>query len=361
MRRRPSVAAWFALGVVAAVLAVIVVPVWVLWDWDATPESRAFVTTPQFVLWILVLAGQAAVWVGAGWLVISTLRRRTLDLRRHGALARPAIIAVVASTVALALAPIVLLFGPRLGLFGDLELRHLPTGDGWPLQGHESKVAPLVGIGLVIGFLAIAAMWLTGIGFEDLGRRARARASRVRRVTDQRSELTGMLAVAGVLIGLATLSSGALRAAVLAANGEGIYREQTVACLQERVNQDEQATSPQLPVRARFDELIARYPDCKPLQFDEQYVLAYGLLFSGLLAIAFAPSFLSMREAGTRLREVAYPLPNPDDPSFFDVVERRRKLDDLLQTSLSATATFKAGVAILTPLVASLVSTLLPH
>jgi hypothetical protein len=211
----------------------------------------------------------------------------------------------------------------------------------------------------VIGFLAIAAMWLTGVGFENLGRRTQA-PSRVSRFLDLRSDLTGMLAVAGVLIGLATLSSGALRAAVLAANDEGIYRQKTIACLQERVDRDEQAASPQPPVRARFDELIARYPDCKPLQFDEQYVLAYGLLFSGLLAIAFAPSFLSMREAGARLRDDVYPLPDPDDSTFFDAVENRRKLDDLLQTGLSATATFKAGVAILTPLVASLVSTLLP-
>jgi hypothetical protein len=84
-----------------------------------------------------------------------------------------------------------------------------------------------------------------------------------------------------------------------------------------------------------------------------------GLLFSGLLAIACPPSFLSMRKAGGRLREATYPLPQAHDPAFFEAVENRRKLNDLLQTNLSATATFKAGVAIFTPLAASLTSTLL--
>jgi hypothetical protein len=52
-------------------------------------------------------------------------------------------------------------------------------------------------------------------------------------------------------------------------------------------------------------------------------------------------------------------LRGPSDATFFDVVEKRSKLDDLLQTNLSATTTFKAGVAIFTPLAASLTSTLL--
>jgi len=59
------------------------------------------------------------------------------------------------------------------------------------------------------------------------------------------------------------------------------------------------------------------------------------------------------------MREATYPLPDPSDATFFDVVEKRSKLDDLLQTNLSATMTFKAGVAIFTPLAASLTSTLL--
>jgi len=67
-----------------------------------------------------------------------------------------------------------------------------------------------------------------------------------------------------------------------------------------------------------------------------------------------------MRRAGTELRDRSYPLPEPENARFFEVVDNRNSFDALLQTNLSATATFKAGVAILTPLAASLLSTNLP-
>jgi len=60
------------------------------------------------------------------------------------------------------------------------------------------------------------------------------------------------------------------------------------------------------------------------------------------------------------VRDCAYPLRGPTDPSFADVVTQRKTLDELLQTNLSASATFRAGVAIITPLGGSLISPLLP-
>jgi hypothetical protein len=50
----------------------------------------------------------------------------------------------------------------------------------------------------------------------------------------------------------------------------------------------------------------------------------------------------------------------PNDDNFADVIARRATLDAVLETNLSASATFKAGVAILTPLAGSLVSLALP-
>jgi hypothetical protein len=363
--------------VVAAVVAALVVPFWLLWGWKGTPQSQAFVHTPQFVLWVLLFAGQAAVWVGAAGWVVSTIRRRVRDLRRLGSLPRGTAAAIIGATIVLALGAIALVFGPQAGLFGHFRPGHLPHAEmqcspsgcteGWPLTHHERKVIPLVGIPLVIGFLAIAGMWLAAVGLEDLAHRARARVSHARRFVALRSELTTLLAVAGVLIGFATLTAGALREAVLAAKDTDFFHERAVTCLVQRINQDNAERTPDklVPsdrpsVRASFDNLIVSYPKCTPpLEFDRQYVLAYGLLFSGLLAIAFAPSFLAMRKAGVRLRDATYPLPQPHDPEFFQAVENRSKLDDLLQTNLSATATFKAAVAIFTPLAASLTSTLL--
>jgi hypothetical protein len=129
-RQRPSTVRAFALGVVAAVLAVLVVPFWLLWDWDANTRSRAFVATPQFVLWLLLFAAQAALWVGAAWLVISTLRHRVRDLRRRGALTKGTVAAIVGSTVVLAVAPIVLIIGARLGFFFNFRPGYSPRAHG---------------------------------------------------------------------------------------------------------------------------------------------------------------------------------------------------------------------------------------
>jgi hypothetical protein len=37
----------------------------VLWNADSPEESKAFISTPQFTVWLLLLSGQSAVWVGA--------------------------------------------------------------------------------------------------------------------------------------------------------------------------------------------------------------------------------------------------------------------------------------------------------
>jgi hypothetical protein len=344
-----------ALLVLAGTIAVAAVPFWVLRRADATAASEAFVSSPEFVVWVLILCGQAAVWVGAAAYVIATVVRRVRDLRAQDALPRAAVAAIAIAAAGIALVTVLLLFGDRLGLYPDYEgPRGLPKGSEWPLYAHQAKVTPFVATAILIGILAIAGMWLTAVGFARLARGAPASRERVQRFVALRAELTTLLAVTALLIGLATLASGALREAVLAENRLPAYRDAAIGCIADAGG--ESATS----VRARFDELSETYPECLEWQFDRRYVLAYGLLFSAVLALAFAPVFIVMRRAGDRLRDDTYVLPDPSDPKFFDSVEKRRAFDALLQTNLSSTIVFKAGAAILTPLAASLVSTLVP-
>jgi hypothetical protein len=310
---------------------------------------------------VLILCGQAAIWVGAAAFVFSTIAGRWRDLLRRDALRARTVVALVMTVVVLLLLALLLLFGTRWGIYEAPPPLRTPDGSTWPLAHHTTKVMPLVGTALLIGGVAIAGMWLTTIAFADLARNGLVSVDSVARFVGLRTELTALLAVAGLLVGLATLSSGALREAVLAAGAEPVYRNKATACLERQVVRvGASAQDARRSVASEFDELLERYPGCAQVQFQREYVLAYGLLFTGILGIAFAPSYLSLRRAGAELRDHAYPLPDPRAADFFEVVGRRASFDALLQTNLSATATFKAGVAIFTPLAASVISAYLP-
>ncbi len=341
-----------ALLVAAAALAVVVTVVLVLWEAHSDAESAAFISTPQFVLWLLLLCAQAAIWVGAAPFVAATMRKRYRDLRQRGALSKTSLFAIAGAVGTLLVLVVFSIGARRLDIYEDVATARIPNDDQWPLSGHQPKMFVLVGIGLVIGLAAVAAMWLTTIGFHELARTRRPSGTSVQHFLALRTELTTLLAVAGTLIGLATLSSGALREAVLAEEVRTAHREAAPACLSERLSD---AESKPAEVHRRLVRV-----ECGELAFDARYVVAYGLLFTGVLGLAFAPSFLAMRRAGERMRDRTFPLPRPHAPTFDDMVRRRAAFDALLETSLSATATFKAGVAIFTPLAASLVSTVLP-
>jgi hypothetical protein len=58
------------------------------------------------------------------------------------------------------------------------------------------------------------------------------------------------------------------------------------------------------------------------------------------------------------LRDGVAPLPEPTSDQLEAQLQKRAALDDLLGLRVSASASFKAGVAILSPLLASLTSLL---
>jgi hypothetical protein len=339
--------------------AIAVMAAWILWDAPGTEKSKAFISTPQFLLWLLLLCAQAVVWVLGFFMAGAIVRGRFRALHAAGALsARLAAQIVAAAVVLLALAAIsVSKVGHRIGI--PKEIAHSGLGDPRsPLTHQGLKLPPVVVVGVLIGLLAIGGMWLVSLAFERLATKEPLRAGSIDRFVGLRDELNTLLAIAAVIVGLGALATGALREAVLAANDEPFYRDRAVACLTGSV--DAPPARRREEVLRNFEDLSQAHPECIELKFAREYVFEYGLFFTGLLAIAYAPSFLAMRRAGVRLRNKAYPMLAPGDARFFDRLEARRRLDEFLQTNLSANANFKAGVAILTPLAGSLVSLLLP-
>jgi hypothetical protein len=281
---------------------------------------KAFISTPEFLVWLELLCAQGAFWALAAIPVFQTVRGLVRELRFEGGLTATTIAGIAVSGIALISLAAAYTFARQL-IPTTLTQRTKYPAD-WPLAHHSLRIDVLSGIGFSISALAVVGIWLAGIEFHRIAGERRADLPTVEHFLDLRNRLNSLLATVGIIIGLATLATGALRNVFLALNDPAAAR----------------------PV----------------FEFDAQYVLVYGFFLSGLLAIAFAPSYLAMRAAGAQLRDLAYPLPPPGHPTFTGVVKERGAFDDYLQTSLSASASFKAGVAIVTPLAGSLLGLLIP-
>ena len=81
-------------------------------------------------------------------------------------------------------------------------------------------------------------------------------------------------------------------------------------------------------------------------------VIFEGLTFTLLLLFIYVPAYLELSIVGQQLRDVLYPLNSLDD--LKDTLEKRKTLDNLLQTEISLTTNLKSGILTLGPLVSSL-------
>jgi hypothetical protein len=328
-------------AVLLALLAIVGVAALIRW-WDPIPPcplmsgrhsalwvsqrqlacDGAFISTPEFFVWLGLLCAQGAFWALAVGPVLQMVRDLVRELRAIGALTSTTIAGIAVSGFAFMSLAAAIGFGWLLVRSSNAAVReaHEKYPVASPLGQQQLKIGILTGAAFSISALAIAGIWLAGIGFHRIAGERRADIQAVEHFLDLRTRLNRFLATVGIMVGLATLASGALRNAVLALND---------------------------PKKPTFN-------------FDPQYVLMYGFLLSGLLGIAFAPSYLAMRNAGARLRDLAYPLPAPGDPTFTSMVKERGAFEDYLQTNVSASASFRAGVAIVTPLASSLLALLIP-
>ena len=324
---------------------------WVMWDAHSTEVGDVFVSTPEFILWLMVIAAQAAVWVVLLLPVTVKAFQQGGRLRKDGTrwLLVPLMVLAVLCVFGVAAA---LTFQARIGalewLYGTATdlLRDLPENDEWPLPDHRDKVRVLTGCASIVGGIALVGIGLAGTALLQMSNdRGTPSNEDVQRFVALRSDLNMLLAVAAVIIGLGTLASGLLREAVIATNEIELTRPpQDETQPFASVKPDDPAT-PANEARFRTN-----------LKFDSQYVLLYGLLLSGLLAVAFTPSYLALRRAGQSLRDRTFELPGPTDPTFGDVTGKRKTMDEFLQTKLTALTSIKAGLAILSPLAGSLLA-----
>ena len=266
-----------------------------LWGANSTPESQKFVSSPEFHLWLLLIAGQTALWFAIVIPLIELLRSLPFDKRILPKCA-------------------VYLLGFALLSMGAKYLRP----EVHPLAFHTVKMPIINTIGSIAGTSAIFGIWLVQAALERLNLRlesGKEHTSEIKDFLSLQTKLEKLLLAAGIIIGAATLATGGLRNATLA------YQETA--------------------------------------SFPREYVLLYGIFYSGLLALIYGPAYASLLAVGSRLHDAIIPIPETPPDSWDSWLSNRKAVGELLQIQSGPLTSFTNGVSILTPLIGSLVAILL--
>jgi hypothetical protein len=277
-------------------------------DWPFPDEARAFTSSGPYALWLFLFAAQTALWA----LALLPLTASLTALWRFG---ENNWRGVIVSTGSVALALLLIAVGTRFISTSFPEINY-------PLPSHGAKLTVIAVIGSAIAIAGGLGMALVHAGLAQIAREDLCSEDvRNRAIPDVlvlREHLQRLLAIEGVIIGAAVLATAALRNAVLA------YGEK---------------------------------PDAETTAFPPEYVLVYGAAFSALLALLWAPIYSLLTSVSASLRDAAVGERAANE-SWTAWHERRREFGNVLDMQATASATFRSGVAILTPLASALLGLL---
>jgi hypothetical protein len=271
-------------------------------SWGTT--ARHFAAKGAFRFWVSLIVAQTMLWTLALPPLLALFRRHwqaraAQSVRREVLPSALVLGAFVATLVTL----------PRL-------FQHLPE----VMPHHELKINIVSALALIVALIACASIWLIRGRAEALATGGAHTQQELQTYLSFRADLELLLVFLGAVIGLAVFGSAAFRNVVL-------LKCKTV------------------------DPAV-----CKNVDFTADSIVLYGFVLSFLLALVYLPTFLTLQRTGTLMRDRIQPLPNLTDPNLNAKIASRNGLDELLGLKVSASGSFRAGVAILTPLLGSLTS-----
>ena len=179
----------------------------------------------------------------------------------------------------------------------------------------------------LVALVAAISIWLIRGRVATLGAGRKLTAGGVQTYLHLRSDLERLLGFLGAVIGLAVLTVAALRQVVVQEYNHSVLRKQVLV----------------------HHKLVRQ-----PWNFPPEVLILYGLVLTVIVALVYLPTWVTMQQTGSLLRDGVAPFPEPTSDRFEAQLQKRAALDDLLGLRVSAATSFKAGVAILSPLLASL-------
>lgn len=278
------------------------------WPWEWSPEQKTFARDAQFLLWLLLILAQLAI----GPVIFFVVTETIVEIRKDAKFSWGGI-------VGLALA-----FGVPAVTIGVLGA-HVPDlevpGRGEWLPGGEWKITILSIIVVAIGLLPSIGIWTVqaalraladSVGDDD------PKKVHLDRLLHLKDALRTFLVLLGALLTIVTIAAAAQRKAV---------------------EQWGKVDNPNYVV----DKI-----------FPVEYVLLYGLMFSLLVALVYAPAHLTYVAVARRFRDRLVPLVQPTADTWQARLGQRKSFDELYELQSGTGANLKAAVVALTPLLASL-------
>ncbi len=259
---------------------------------------------PEVTVWCLLIAGQAALWFGFIIPVIKKLweyrwwKKISLEL-----------VFTIFIIVGLCL----------LFIQSHQKTTDISSLPNFPINApdfHRFKVNILNIAGILLIFPTLLGGYFVGHSFKQLKASVAADSGTdsVKKFLKYKEDLNWFLTVVGLMVGGATLTTGALHRALSVLN-----------------------------------------TGYKP---NSLLILLYGAYISGIVALIFIPAIIKAHATGSALREKLLPFPENEigGEEWIKWSENRSKLDAMLGLNKDVFDNLKVGLAILTPLAASAVS-----
>jgi hypothetical protein len=287
----PSVVGAVAFLVAAAIGSLI--GAWVLLS-DG-PFEHPFTKSGEYVLWVLLVIGQTGLWAALALTLVPTLSELWPAKDSQKQLVLPALLAVGFLVVLLGLTEA----GQRL--VKDVE------GLDNPFPNHREKTRGILAFGSVVAALATFGIGLVHQKLADVRSRRRPTSSdTLGDFVRLRTVLHRLLIIEAAILGSAILSLAAARGALLA---------------------DDQ-------------------------HFPQALLISYGVAGSAALVSVYGPIYASVLSVGREILDAATPIPDIET-GWSEKLDARTKLESLLKIDSSIATNAQAALAILTPLVGS--------
>ena len=95
-----------------------------------------------------------------------------------------------------------------------------------------------------------------------------------------------------------------------------------------------------------------------PLKFPPEWVMLFGLYWTFFLAAGYVPIHFAISAAGQSLRDSLAPLPPSGAQDFGDWQKRHKEIEAYLGLDANSTDSFKLALAVLSPLIGGVLSTM---